>query len=195
VPRPKAYDPDQALNKAMHLFWKDGYERTSIPRLESQLGINRFSIYSSFGSKRRLFLKSLQSYTDMLIDRLVEPLESGSSGMGDLQRFVSRFKDIFLDQYPGRGCLLCNMAVELGNQDPEVASHVEGYFDRIEKAVFDSFLRARELGELDDSRSVLRNRARLIRAGIQGVLIDLRLDGDGARARRTLGSVKSLLTD
>ncbi|MEE3245254.1 MAG: helix-turn-helix domain-containing protein, partial [Bacteroidota bacterium] len=57
--RLKQYNEEDVLFKAMNLFWKNGFEATSVKMLESELGINKFSIYSSFGSKNGLFLSSL----------------------------------------------------------------------------------------------------------------------------------------
>jgi len=193
MPRPKAYEPDAALQSAMQLFWTDGFEITSIPKLEKRLGINRFSIYDAFGSKRKLFLKALESYTGMLIDTLVEPLESGTDGLGDLERFLSRFQRLFLGQKAPRGCLLCNTATELGNRDEEIALKVNAYFERVETAVFKCLLRAQDLGELDGGRDMLRDRARVARSCMQGVLIDLRLGRRASEIRRALGALKSYI--
>lgn len=193
MPRPKAYEPDAVLEGAMQLFWTDGFEITSIPKLEKHLGINRFSIYDTFGSKRKLFLKALEFYTGMLIETLVAPLETGTEGLGDLERFLSKFQRLFLGQKAPRGCLLCNTATELGNRDEEIALKVNSYFERVETAVFDCLLRAQDLGELDGGRVMLRDRARVARSCMQGVLMDLRLGRKAPEIRRTLGALKSQL--
>ena len=60
--RKKQYIEEEVIEKAMHLFWRNGYESTSMQMLEKEMGINKFSIYSSFGSKHGVFLESLKSY-------------------------------------------------------------------------------------------------------------------------------------
>lgn len=193
MPRSKAYDPDVVLENAMKLFWAEGYETTSIPRLEQHLGLNRFSIYDSFQSKRNMFLKALDLYTTMLLDTLVRPLERGTGGLRDLDSFLLRFQQLFVDQKAPRGCLLCNTATELGHRDKEIAERVKAYFERAEMAVLQCLLRAQKLGELEGDRSALKGRARIIRTCMQGVLIDLRLERSGQEIRRTLKALGSVL--
>lgn len=60
--RPRAFDPDEALEKAMQVFWKKGYEGTTLPDLTEAMGINRPSLYSAFGNKEELFRKALDRY-------------------------------------------------------------------------------------------------------------------------------------
>jgi AcrR family transcriptional regulator len=194
MPRAKAYKPEKVLNDAMQLFWTEGYETTSIPKLEEHLGINRFSIYDSFHSKRELFIRALDVYTTMLINTLVDPLEKGSGGLRDIEDFFSRFQKIFLNQRISRGCLLCNTATELGNRDQEIAKRVVDYFERVERAVFSCLLRARKLSELKGTDSMFRDRARLTRLSMQGVLIDLRLGRTAHELEPSLSALRSYLT-
>ncbi len=64
IGRPRAFDPDEALEKAMHLFWTKGYEGTSLADLTEAMGINRPSIYATFGNKEELFKKVFARYVD-----------------------------------------------------------------------------------------------------------------------------------
>lgn len=194
MPRPKSYEPDDVLNKAMRLFWSEGYETTSIPKLEKHLGINRFGIYNTFSSKHELFVRALDLYTGSLLELLVEPLETGTEGVKDLRAFAAGFVKFFLSQNLSRGCLLCNSATELGNRDEAVAKHVTAYFDRVESAVSDCLLRARELGELNGDDSALKSRAKLARLTLQGILVDLRLGRSKNETRRALEALIALLT-
>jgi TetR/AcrR family transcriptional repressor of nem operon len=65
--RKKQYNEDAVVEKAMNLFWRNGYEPTSMQMLEKEMGINKFSIYSSFGNKQGLFLESLKCYNSVRI--------------------------------------------------------------------------------------------------------------------------------
>ena len=60
--RPRAFDPDEALQKALELFWRQGYEGTSLSDLTEAMGINRPSLYAAFGNKEQLFLRALDRY-------------------------------------------------------------------------------------------------------------------------------------
>jgi TetR/AcrR family transcriptional repressor of nem operon len=193
MPRAKSYDPEAVVQDAMQLFWAEGFETTSIPKLEKHLGINRFSIYDSFESKRNLFVRALDAYTSMLIGDLVEPLETGTGGLSDLEEFVARFEHLFVDQKATRGCLICNTATEIGHRDEEIADRVDAYFARVEAAVFNCLLRARELGEVQGDKRALRDRARVARTCLQGVLMDLRLRQSKPETMRTINAVTSCI--
>jgi TetR/AcrR family transcriptional repressor of nem operon len=178
MPRHKAFDPEEKLDQAVTLFWNNGYGATSIPALEKHLGINRFSIYDTYGDKRTLFTKVVARYTDELIDELVEPLENGSGGFADLDRFLKAFRRRFQDSDRARGCLLVNTATEIGSRDPDVARHIQSYFERFERAIVGCLQRARRLGELDATPAEVRSYARLLLCSAEGILLELRLAGD-----------------
>ena len=77
--RKKAYREDLVIEKAMNLFWRNGYEGTSMQMLEKEMGINKFSIYSSFGSKNGVFLESIACYKKKLYT-LVNELKATQKG-------------------------------------------------------------------------------------------------------------------
>ena len=79
MPRPKAFDPDAALHKAMQVFWERGYEATSVDDLVQCMGINRFSLYSTFGGKHQLFVAALERYRDTIVADLVGELEQSAA--------------------------------------------------------------------------------------------------------------------
>ncbi|MEN8376465.1 MAG: TetR/AcrR family transcriptional regulator [Gemmatimonadota bacterium] len=192
MPRPKSFDPDEKLSEAMVLFWDRGFVATSIPFLEEELGINRFSIYSTFGNKRALFIQALERYKQGLVDRLIVPLEQGVQGASDLRRFFEEFRTQFTES-PIPGCLLSNTATEFGDRDPEIARLVEDYFGRLEKALFAGLSRAWKLGELRADEADIRTLARVARTSIQGLLVQLRLSGGGSQAGPTLAAVEEVL--
>lgn len=69
--RTKAFEIDAVLDKAMRLFWTQGYEKTSMQDLVDNMGINRKSIYDTFGDKHTLFLKALARYDQFANDRSI----------------------------------------------------------------------------------------------------------------------------
>jgi len=192
MPRPKEFDPDTKLHEAMELFWRVGFERTSIPLLEERLGINRFSIYSTFGKKRDLFLQALDLYAEGVGRRVVLPLEVGTEGLEDLHRFVEAWKGIFVDDEI-RGCLLCNTATELGGSDVEIANRVRAYFARLESAVLQTLLRARRRGEVQGDEEALGVRATSVRLAIQGALVAFASAPSSAEAARTVDAVEAVV--
>ncbi len=139
MPWEKQFDVDAALEQAMHVFWRQGYEATSMQDLVAAMGINRGSLYPTFGNKRALFLRALRHYEEVFLARF----DAYARAYSPPQAIVAVFNDIVsdaLDNPNYSGCLLANTTLELAPHDEDVASVVadglrktEAYFrDRIE---------------------------------------------------------------
>src|SRR3954468_16058849 len=79
--RPRGFDADEALDKAMKVFWSKGYEGASLPDLEKAMGINRPSMYAAFGNKQELFRKAMKRYTEGPAGFVREALEKQTARM------------------------------------------------------------------------------------------------------------------
>jgi TetR/AcrR family transcriptional repressor of nem operon len=132
--RPKAFDPDTVLHHAMQIFWERGYEATSVQDLVDGMGINRFSLYSTFGGKHQLFMAALERYRLTVVDRLISTLEQSDEGLAAIQQFFMRLVEAFAAPAGQRGCLLTNTAVECAPHDPQAASQVHSHVARLEAA-------------------------------------------------------------
>lgn len=133
--RSKKYNETEVAEKAMNLFWKNGYANTSMQMLEKEMGINKFSIYSSFGNKDGLFLKSLDCYKSrlfVLIDKLVKSTE----GIPAIKKYFYDFVDFTRDTKNGKGCLVTNTANEIGLESEEQIPQVLKSFTDEIKQVF-----------------------------------------------------------
>jgi len=113
--RKKEYNEEEVIEKAMNLFWRNGYETTSTRMLEKELGINQFSIYSSFGSKQGVFLESLKLYKQKL-NLLVEKLEKSSNGIDGIKQYFYDFAEFSKENNQKRGCLHVNTVIEFGDK-------------------------------------------------------------------------------
>jgi TetR/AcrR family transcriptional repressor of nem operon len=82
MPRPKEFDREHVLDRAMGVFWSKGYAATSIEDLVAHMGIQRGSLYGTFRDKRTLFLSALDRYQHVVARELVEVLETPGSGAG-----------------------------------------------------------------------------------------------------------------
>lgn len=135
--RKKQYNEDDVLEKAMHLFWKNGYEATSMQMLEKEMGINKFSIYSSFGNKHGLFLKSLKEYKSRL-NATFEKFKNGSNGIEDIKQFFydsvsSNFNDDNL-----KGCLLTNTYNEFSeNEDELIHEQMSSFMQNLKSIIIE----------------------------------------------------------
>lgn len=138
--RVKEYKEEVVLEKAMKLFWKNGYEATSMQMLENEMGINKFSIYSSFGSKQGLFLKSLNCYKSTMIS-IFEKLNSNPDGVGAIKQFFYDSVDEDHKESPIKGCLLTNTYNEFSDsQDLEIKEQMNLFMENI-KNIFIEKLR------------------------------------------------------
>ncbi|UMB59597.1 TetR/AcrR family transcriptional regulator [Lutibacter sp. A80] len=117
--RKKQYNEEEVIEKAMHLFWKNGYENTSVRMLEKEMGINQFSMYSSFGSKHGVFLESLKSYKK-IINSIFEKLKTSKNGIEDIKEFF--YNSIQVSNINGnqKGCLVTNTYNEFAESEDEL---------------------------------------------------------------------------
>lgn len=129
--RRKEYREEEVVDKAMHLFWKNGYENTSMQMLEKEMGINKFSIYSSFGSKHGLFLESLKCYKSK-VNIIFEKFSKASNGVEDIKQF---FYDSVNDKYKEgnqKGCLLTNTYNEFSEREDQlIKEHMDSFMDNL----------------------------------------------------------------
>ncbi|WP_435139185.1 TetR/AcrR family transcriptional regulator [Formosa sp. A9] len=114
MPRTKNYNEQEVIEKAMNLFWRNGFETTSMHMLEQEMGINKFSIYASFGNKQGVFLESLRCYKQKL-DVLIHRMEQSDLGIASIKNYFYDFIDFSKDFEFGKGCLISNTANELGS--------------------------------------------------------------------------------
>ena len=107
VGRPPAFDREVALDEVMNLFWDRGYHNVGLSDLETQTGLNRSSLYNSFGSKDVLFAMALNRYKEFLADKMFAALEFGNGGMADIENFLKHLAK-HLKAQAGRGCFMVN---------------------------------------------------------------------------------------
>jgi AcrR family transcriptional regulator len=143
--RKKEYNEDEVIEKAMKLFWRKGYETTSMQMLEKEMGINKFSIYSSFGNKHGLFLESLKCYQKK-VNVILEKFKNASNGVEDIKQFFyasvsSNFKD---DEV--KGCLVTNTYNEFSESEDLIIKEEMNLFMNNLKELFVEKLK------MDDTR-------------------------------------------
>lgn len=132
--RPKAFDVDVALERAMELFWLKGYAATSLPDLVEHMGIGRQSLYDTFGGKRRLFLRALDRYAEVMIGGALGQLERPGASLDDLMAFLEAVVAYQTGKPVRTACLMINSAMELSVTEPEVARRAEAHHRRMEGA-------------------------------------------------------------
>ena len=150
--RPRAYQPDVALGKALDLFRKDGFAATSLDDLSAATGMNRPSLYGAFGDKRELYIKSYARYRADARAAMLDIFRDELPIRQRLARIYAVALDIYLSGETGpRGCFTVMTAASEAVADPEIRAMVlEGFFE-LDRAFAACFRRARENGELPDS--------------------------------------------
>lgn len=133
MPRSKSYDENTVLERAMNVFWSNGYEATSVRLLEKEMGINQFSIYSSFSNKKKLFIESIRAYREYVKNNVYQDLLLEGAGMKELEQYLYEATRKKRESGASRGCLVVNTAAEIGGSDEEIVSELNGYFDFIRK--------------------------------------------------------------
>ena len=142
MPRTKSYNRDEMLGKAMDLFWQKGYAATSLQDLVDHLGINRFSIYDSFGNKHSLFLAALDRYRENVAKALRTKLDDGTKGIDAIKEYF-RAMEAGLSIPGGRmGCLVQNSTLEMVLSDPEVERRIAATNLAFRGAILDALVRA-----------------------------------------------------
>jgi AcrR family transcriptional regulator len=144
--RPRAFNTEKVLEQAMRVFWKHGYEGSSLPELTKAMGINRPSLYAAFGNKESLFRKALDRYQEqvgaLVRDALAEPTARGA-----VERLL---KMVIRNPAPGkiRGCLLVQGALACGSSADSIRKELARRRLAGERALRDRFERAVMEGDL-----------------------------------------------
>lgn len=168
--RPKEFNQEKVLDKAVEMFWAKGYEATSMQDLVDAMGIQRGSLYGSFGSKQQLFLMALQRYGEVVVKKLLEILESRASGLESIELFFSQLVEHLVSAGPLRGCLVTNSAVERGLSDPQTQIQVCRLLKAIEKGFYQALYRAQQNHEISANID-LGSMAEFLTSSMQGLLV------------------------
>lgn len=168
--RPRAFDVDAALGRAMEVFWREGYEGASLADLTRAMGINRPSLYATFGNKEALFRKAMDRYAEgpgsHVQDALTEPTARGVA-----ERFLNGTADMVTCPNSPAGCmavqgaLACSAAAESVRQEL-IARRIAG-----ENGLRERLERAKAEGDLP-SDSDPAELARFLTAVSQGMAVE-----------------------
>ncbi|CAA9536280.1 MAG: Transcriptional regulator, AcrR family [uncultured Solirubrobacteraceae bacterium] len=170
MPDVKHFDEDTALARAMDLFWRRGYEATSVQDLVDELGLSRSSLYATFGDKDRLYRSALQRYCHAEAgprhDRL-EAADSALEAVRGLLEGIAAAPAAFPDR---RGCLVVNAAMERVPSDSATAEAVAAQLASFEATLTRVLRRGQERGELDPGQDAVAV-ARFLVAVVQGMRV------------------------
>ncbi len=154
MPRAKQYDRTELLDRAVELFRRQGFNGTSTAELVAELGVNRKSMYAEFGSKQELFEATLEHYNRNHLTRVLAPIEAPDAGADAIREAFTGYASASEGWFNGRGCLMCNTAVERGPLDPGAGHYVAAYLERLTQAFRHALTNAQRSGDVDEEADV-----------------------------------------
>jgi TetR/AcrR family transcriptional repressor of nem operon len=193
MPWEKQFDVEAALTRAMEAFWSKGYEATSTQDLLGRMGLNRGSLYDTFGSKRRLFLEALRHYQASYQGPKVAAAARGRTPRETIAVLFDGLVSEALDDGERCGCLLVNTALELAPHDEEIADIVAEGLRDIETFFRDTIEHGRESGDIPEGVDAVE-----VSRALLGLMIGLRVLARSRPERPVLDAIaaraKAMLT-
>lgn len=190
--REREFDPTQALDRAVTLFWERGYSETSMEDLVDTTGVSRYGIYGTFGNKRELFIAALRRYAHVMAVDTRPGLFLPDAGLADLKGFFRAMLERAIGPEAQRGCMICNTAIEIAPHDETIAAAVRGLFDEL-TSVFTTALEnakaAGDVGEKLDTKAT----AEVLVGMLQGAAVFARTGTSKARLKRYGDSAMAIL--
>jgi AcrR family transcriptional regulator len=188
--RKKKYDEAEVLEKAMYLFWRNGYRAVSTRNLADEMGINQYSLYASFQSKEVLFASALEQYLQVIVcDWLIKPLVGRAHGLIAIRQFFETFVEPGDGTFP-TGCLICNTIVDTERPSADVQSVI----DRYQSMLTDAFARALRNAHPDASRREIASKADLLLCLMLGIAVKKRNGFEGAPVQRVVDQIMKFVT-
>jgi TetR/AcrR family transcriptional regulator, copper-responsive repressor len=158
--RPRAFEPETALTRAMDVFWQDGFAATSLDDLSAATGLNRPSLYGAFGDKRALYLRAYRQYRKRVNEEFAPLFQARAPLRAKLRRILIAALELYLSGEEGpRGCFTVLTTSSDAVADPEVRALVAEAIDSTDRAFGRLFADARAAGELPagaDPRALAR---------------------------------------
>ena len=146
--RPREFDTDEVLDRVVELFWEQGFEATSMSDIVEVTGLNKSSLYNSFGSKDQLFQTALARYTSRREQMIHSGLRDGTAGLDDIMMFLEMVEIEMTSDTGSRGWLAINTSTELGRCDQSVVEMGTRFRGEMRSSIRAALDRAAELGEI-----------------------------------------------
>jgi TetR/AcrR family transcriptional repressor of nem operon len=176
--RTKTFDVDVAVDRAMELFWTNGFANTTPQQLVDATGIGRGSLYNAFTSKHALYERALRRYYERETVRLIEVLDGPGPARERLRTAVELVVEAA--RKDGRGCMIANAATEFGEADEVVNHLVRRTFERQEAALRSTIEEGQRAGEIDRAADAAAL-ATFLLATLNGIRVLAKADRDPRR--------------
>ncbi|GAB3220934.1 TetR/AcrR family transcriptional regulator [Spirosoma arcticum] len=166
------FDTEPLLDKAMHLFWRQGYETTSVQDLGKELDLHPGSVYNTFGDKHTLFLAALDRYAVTAGCFIPNLLRQPGSYRGAIENVFQTSVTLLGTEEGRRGCLMTNTAMERADHDVDVSRKVAAYQHNLEEALTETLNGAQAHGEIKSrSPKEIQTLARFLNGCMRGMQV------------------------
>lgn len=152
--RPLTFDPDTALDRSLGVFWRQGYEGTSVADLLEATSLSKSSLYQAFGNKQALFERCLERYSATVLGKMEAELDRATSGRAFIEQVFAGVAQTAGTVAGARGCLIGNSANEFGQREPTLAAPVTAGLDRLAAVFVKALSRAQLEGDIPAEQDV-----------------------------------------
>nr|WP_299342071.1 TetR/AcrR family transcriptional regulator [Allomuricauda sp.] len=192
MPRTKQFDEKEVLNKAMELFWEKGFHATSIQDLVSHLGINRASLYDTFGGKEELFNRAFQTYRNASGDMVKGLLAGGASVKQGFEKLFDFAIEEAVKDNARKGCFVVNTTTELIPGDSDIHNILRNNLDHVGKLFATYIQKGIDQGEIDSSKNA-KEIGLMLFTFYNGFRVVSKIDADPKKLKRMVAIALSVL--
>ncbi|WP_046757053.1 TetR/AcrR family transcriptional regulator [Kordia jejudonensis] len=192
MPRVKKFNEEETLNKAMCLFWRNGFHATSMQDLVNYLGINRASIYDTYGGKKELFDKAFAHYRTTSRTQLKAFLESQESVKNGFKKLFENGISEAVCDTERKGCFVINVTTELVPNDEEMLNVIQENKVFMECTFHDFLQTGVDSGEISATKN-LKNLASILHTFYNGMKVVSKTDPNEEELLTSVDTVLTLL--
>ena len=182
--RPREFDVDQAIDKAIGVFSERGYHATSVGDLTQAMELTQGSLYKAFKDKKDIYIAAVERYKMVQTQRFEAAVRPGKTGHERLLAAMNFYADASAGQSGGRGCLVVGATADLASLDEDMARVVRGAIEAREKIL----IRLVREGQADGSVTSAKDAGALAKTALC-ILYGIRVVGKTAPTREELSAV------
>lgn len=191
MPKSVLFDREETIRKVTDLFWEKGYNGTSMQDLVDVTGLNRSSIYNSYGDKFQLFKEALCHYQRLQNDMLQSAQDTSKSPKDAIKLL---FDGVWseMSNGPVKGCFLSNCATELSNTEPQIHEFLADNQNKVVMSFEKLIIKAQEAGEIDPSKDA-NILAQYLFSSLQGLRVTAMVDSNKEHIKGIVNQILSTL--
>jgi len=151
--RTKGFNQEEVLDKAVQLFWTNGYNATSANDLVKELGLSRSSLYDTYGDKRTLFINSLKRYRETIVLEMLHMIDNSTNIKHTIKEVFRLTIEQDIEAKIPKGCFVVNSAIELSSNDTEIAEIVKLNQIEFEETLEKAILKGQKEGSISNTQN------------------------------------------